>query len=60
VAHPDHAYLYMSGTITDLGSLNRATGVSAATAINDGGQILVDAASTSNGQTHTFLLSPAA
>lgn len=56
----DHAYIYQSGTFQDLNNLIPAGSgwqLTDAIAINIGGQILVDATS-STGQNHALLLNP--
>lgn len=55
------AFIHQNGTFQNLNTLIPAGSgwnLTNATAINGAGQILVDAVSTTNGQTHTFLLTP--
>jgi probable HAF family extracellular repeat protein len=55
-------FIYQNGAFVDLNTLIPAGSgwqLADATAINDDGQILVDATSTANGGSHAFLLTPA-
>jgi hypothetical protein len=55
------AFVYANGSFQDLNSLIPAGfgwTLTDATSINDAGQILVDAVNNTNGNTHTFLLTP--
>lgn len=57
----DHAFIYQNGRFQDLNTLIPAGSgweLTDATAINDNGQILVDADNTTNGDSHAFLLTP--
>ena len=57
----DHAFIYRNGTFQDLNTLIPAGSgreLTDATAVNDNGQILVDAVNTANGDSHAFLLTP--
>jgi probable HAF family extracellular repeat protein len=56
------AFIYQNGTFQDLNNLIPAGSgweLTDAIAVNDNGQILVDATSTTNGQDHALLLTPA-
>jgi probable HAF family extracellular repeat protein len=58
----DDAFIYQGGTFQDLNNLIPAGSgwkLTDAVAINDNGQILVDATSTTTGQDHAVLLTPA-
>jgi hypothetical protein len=55
------AFIYQNGTFQDLNNLIPAGSgweLTDAVAVNDNGQILVDATSTTSGQDHALLLTP--
>lgn len=57
----DHAFVYLNGQFQDLNTLIPAGSgweLTDATAVNDSGQILVDAVNTANGDSHAFVLTP--